>query len=124
MRLILIAAGAALIATSAAADPWKDESGKGREHYSYGNGYAGGYYGYNGYNGGQYIPNGHRPPPGECRVWIPGVPPGQQPPPTSCRRAYAQAHNYGGYVVRSKRNHRGYYGYERCDEKDWRKGEC
>ncbi|MGB7291962.1 MAG: hypothetical protein WBD99_07310 [Thermodesulfobacteriota bacterium] len=26
------------------------------------------------------IPPGHLPPPGEYRVWIPGIPPGHQPP--------------------------------------------
>ena len=30
------------------------------------------------------IPEGHRPPPGSCRVWYPGLPPGQQPPPGPC----------------------------------------
>lgn len=30
------------------------------------------------------IPEGHRPPPGECRDWVPGLPPGQQPPPRKC----------------------------------------
>jgi hypothetical protein len=35
----------------------------------------------------QGIPNGHLPPPGECRVWYDGRPAGQQPPPTSCRQA-------------------------------------
>jgi hypothetical protein len=33
------------------------------------------------------IPEGHLPPPGECRVWYPGRPAGQQPPPTSCAEA-------------------------------------
>lgn len=33
---------------------------------------------------GPKIPKGHRPPPGECRDWIPGLPPGQQPPPRKC----------------------------------------
>lgn len=33
------------------------------------------------------IPNGHMPPPGECRVWYDGRPPGRQPPSTSCRDA-------------------------------------
>lgn len=32
------------------------------------------------------IPEGHLPPPGECRVWYPGKPPGQQPPPGKCDR--------------------------------------
>ena len=30
------------------------------------------------------IPPGHLPPPGECRIWIPGRPPGHQPPPGLC----------------------------------------
>ena len=28
------------------------------------------------------IPQGHYPPPGECRIWFPDRPPGHQPPPT------------------------------------------
>ena len=42
-------------------------------------------------NGGRdgrlHVPKGHRPPPGQCRLWSPDRPPGQQPPPVSCRRA-------------------------------------
>lgn len=30
------------------------------------------------------IPPGHMPPPGSCRIWMPGVPPGQQSPPGDC----------------------------------------
>lgn len=30
------------------------------------------------------IPPGHYPPPGTCRIWVPGVPPGQQSPPGRC----------------------------------------
>lgn len=30
------------------------------------------------------IPPGHRPPPGECRIWFPDRPPGHQPPPGDC----------------------------------------
>jgi hypothetical protein len=30
------------------------------------------------------IPPGHLPPPGQCRVWLPGNPPGHQPKPRSC----------------------------------------
>ena len=33
-----------------------------------------------------HIPPGHLPPPGSCRIWIPGVPPGQQSPPGDCER--------------------------------------
>jgi hypothetical protein len=30
------------------------------------------------------IPPGHLPPPGQCRVWLPGEPPGHQPKARSC----------------------------------------
>ena len=30
------------------------------------------------------IPNGHLPPPGECRLWYPDRPAGHQPPPYKC----------------------------------------
>jgi hypothetical protein len=30
------------------------------------------------------IPPGHLPPPGQCRVWVPGQPPGHQAKPRSC----------------------------------------
>jgi len=30
------------------------------------------------------IPPGHLPPPGQCRVWIPGQPPGRQPRADRC----------------------------------------
>lgn len=33
------------------------------------------------------IPNGHLPPPGECKIWFPERPAGQQPPPQSCSSA-------------------------------------
>jgi hypothetical protein len=61
------------------ADPLKDESGrgKGRESNSY--------FHEHGYSR-LGIPEGHLPPPGECRVWFPGRPPGHQPPPGKCQR--------------------------------------
>lgn len=33
-----------------------------------------------------HIPPGHLPPPGECRIWIPGRPPGHQPRAGQCDR--------------------------------------
>ncbi|HET7600929.1 MAG TPA: hypothetical protein VFK09_11580 [Gemmatimonadales bacterium] len=30
------------------------------------------------------MPPGHLPPPGMCRVWVPGRPPGHQPKPRDC----------------------------------------
>jgi len=37
------------------------------------------------------VPPGHLPPPGECRVWIPGRPPGRQARPRSCDGILAAA---------------------------------
>ena len=34
-----------------------------------------------------HIPPGHYPPPGMCRVWLPGRPPGHQPKAVSCAAA-------------------------------------
>jgi hypothetical protein len=76
----LCAAALMLAAGTASADPWKDESGKGQ---------------WRGATDGRVtathrdgivlrIPPGHLPPPGECRVWRPGVPAGHQPPPFRC----------------------------------------
>lgn len=31
-----------------------------------------------------HVPRGHYPPPGQCRLWQPGVPPGHQPSPVPC----------------------------------------
>ena len=33
------------------------------------------------------VPEGHKPPPGMCRIWIDGVPPGRQSAPTDCPTA-------------------------------------
>ena len=71
-----------LAASPASGDPWKDESGKGQWRGSYGwqdDGYAP-----RRYRQGLRTPPGHLPPPGECRVWRPGVPAGHQPPPFKC----------------------------------------
>ena len=42
---------------------------------------------FKGGRGNDGVPEGHRPPPGMCRIWIDGVPPGQQPAPTDCATA-------------------------------------
>ena len=33
------------------------------------------------------IPEGHKPPAGMCRIWLPNVPPGKQAAPTDCATA-------------------------------------
>lgn len=45
-----------------------------------------------------FIPPGHYPPPGECRVWFAGRPPGQQPPPEPCDRLYGTL-PYGSFLL-------------------------
>ena len=62
-----------VVAVPAAADDKKDRRGRDEGRFS--------------------IPPGHLPPPGECRVWYPGVPPGHQPPPFRCDDGYRS----GGY---------------------------
>ena len=37
-----------------------------------------------------HLPPGHLPPPGWCRIWLPGTPPGHQPKPGRCKRLEAQ----------------------------------
>lgn len=76
-----------LVATFAAADEWKDESGKGKKKEYYSEERRGhddrSYFHEHGYTQLE-IPEGHYPPPGECRIWFPDRPPGQQPPPVKC----------------------------------------
>lgn len=45
---------------------------------------------------GMHVPPGHRPGPGQCRVWYPGVPPGHQPAAFPCDAP--GAYRYGGVV--------------------------
>ncbi|HET9947670.1 MAG TPA: hypothetical protein VFQ22_01975 [Longimicrobiales bacterium] len=44
------------------------------------------------------VPRGHLPPPGYCRVWIPGVPPGRQAPPRPCDVLF-RIHRRPGAVI-------------------------
>jgi hypothetical protein len=44
------------------------------------------------------IPPGHLPPPGMCRVWVPGEPPGHQAAPRSCSNIERTA-PAGSYIV-------------------------
>jgi len=52
------------------------------------------------------IPRGHLPPPGRCRVWLPGVPPGHQPAPGPCR-ALERRVPRGGWLVERPRAYPG-----------------
>jgi hypothetical protein len=54
-----------------------------------------------------HIPPGHMPPPGMCRIWIPGRPPGHQPAPGSCRVLSRQVPR-GAYLIAND-NHRWSY---------------
>lgn len=45
-----------------------------------------------------HIPPGHYPPPGQCRIWEPGVPPGLQSPPGPCPTLERQVPP-GAYLV-------------------------
>jgi hypothetical protein len=49
------------------------------------------------------IPYGHLPPPGECKIWIPGLPAGQQGPPESCESAFFNA-PLGAWVISRTEN--------------------
>lgn len=99
------------LGTRAFADEGKDESGKGKqrhddyrqrqeehkqrregwkereEHSSYFH-----------QHGLTRIPNGHLPPPGECRIWYPDRPAGQQPPPFKCGAARGRVES-GGWLI-------------------------
>jgi len=90
-------AGLMVLGTGAFADEGKDESGKWKEkreewqrheeHSSYFH-----QYGYT------YIPSGHLPPPGECRIWYPDRPAGHQPPPFKCGGASGRV-GPGGWLI-------------------------
>src|SRR3712207_6576922 len=73
-----------------------------------------------GRHGGYHVPNGHLPPPGECRVWYPDRPPGQQPPPTNCRAAERQADRHGGRVIYGGREGRDDWNDRDDDHNDYR----
>jgi hypothetical protein len=44
------------------------------------------------------IPPGHLPPPGRCRIWVPGLPPGHQEAPRSCA-GIERAAPAGGWIL-------------------------
>lgn len=82
---VMVLVGLMAFGTGAVADEGKDESGQGkqrREEWKQHEGRS--YFHQHGYT---RIPNGHLPPPGECRIWYPDRPAGQQPPPFKCGQA-------------------------------------
>lgn len=87
-----------LLGAAVNADEGKDESGKGKQRYeerSERSGRDGNSYFHR--QGHTRIPNGHLPPPGECRVWYPDRPAGQQPPPYQCGQSPGRVEP-GGWV--------------------------
>lgn len=95
MRVIELIAAVSLAlggwAAHAHADPGKDESGQGRERGVYSR-YDRGVPGFGPDRESRrerrsqaaVVPNGHLPPPGECRTWNPRLPAGQQSAPYRC----------------------------------------
>ena len=78
-----------LLGAGAHADEGKDESGKGKQRYEDRSGRAERHEresnpSYFHRQRQTRIPNGHLPPPGECRIWYPNRPAGQQAPPFKC----------------------------------------
>ena len=97
--VIFLALASSLAFSRAFADEGKDESGKGKERgrqeqrdSKHGDGNNRGGKERDTRGDGDYfsrpnhsrIPNGHLPPPGECRLWYPDRPAGHQPPPYKC----------------------------------------
>lgn len=120
LRTILCAIAVTCVVSMTAADPGKDESGKGRGRDKYGSEQDGkadkdrrqgqegheqgrsSYFHQHGYTRLR-IPPGHYPPPGECRLWYPDRPPGHQPPPGQCHPVPP-----GAWVIRHPYDHPGH----------------
>lgn len=94
---VMVLAGLMALGTAAFADEGKDESGKGKQRSEERKRYEGNssYFHQHGYT---RIPNGHLPPPGECRIWYPDRPAGHQPPPFKCGQARGQVEP-GGWLI-------------------------
>jgi len=83
--------GLMALGTSAFADEGKDESGKGKQRQEERSSYFH-------QHGHTRIPNGHLPPPDECRIWYPDRPAGHQPPPFKCGEARGRVEP-GGWLI-------------------------
>jgi hypothetical protein len=94
---VMVAVALVTTCGMAFADPDKDESGKGKDRERHGERErheASQHHDGKSHEGKSYfhrqgytrlkIPEGHYPPPGECRFWYPDKPAGQQPPPVKC----------------------------------------
>lgn len=94
---ILTLAGLMALGAGALADEGKDESGKRKQGHEKPKRHEGGS-SYFHQQGRTRIPNGHLPPPGECRIWYPDRPAGHQPPPFKCDRAGGRVEP-GGWLI-------------------------
>jgi hypothetical protein len=86
--------------TGAFADEDKNESGKGKQQQKQnkqGKPYEANA-SYFHQHGRTRIPNGHMPPPGECRIWYPDRPAGHQPPPFKCGQGRGRVEP-GGWMI-------------------------
>lgn len=106
---VLALVGLMAVGTGTFADEGKDESGKGKKQEKYESKDkdrregkdkdrregSSAYFNQRGHN---RIPNGHLPPPGECRIWYPDRPAGHQPPPFKCGQARGQVEP-GGWLI-------------------------
>lgn len=101
------------LSTGAFADEGKDESGKGKQRDRYESKDKDKHEDKDRYNdkdkrdgkgsyfhqrGDARIPNGHLPPPGECRIWYPDRPAGHQPPPFKCDQTRGRVEPGGWYM--------------------------
>ena len=103
---VLAFVGLAVLAAAAYADEGKDESGKGKERREERKRNDEGerrdprddrssYFRQRGHD---RIPDGHLPPPGECRIWYPDRPAGHQPPPFKCGQPRGRVEPGGWYI--------------------------
>lgn len=96
---VIALAGLMALGGGALADEGKDESGQGKQRREERRQHEGqppsSYFHQRGYT---RIPDGHLPPPGECRIWYPDRPAGQQPPPFKCGQGRPRVEP-GGWLI-------------------------